>query len=77
MRRNLLLLLFLLISQVMLAQSLSRADVNAYVENQYGHAWRDIALYLVAKDQLDKDNALTFEKTISVSGKTKNQLYVD
>lgn len=77
MRKNLLLIFLILVVQSVIAQSLSRADVDAYVENQYGHAWRDIALYLVAKDHLDKDNALTFEKTITVPGKVKNQLYVD
>lgn len=45
--------------------------------NQYGKRWKDIALYLGEKDTLDKDNALTFEKTISVRGKSKNELFVD
>ena len=59
------------------AQTLSRKEVETYVINQYGQRWKDIALYLGEKDTLDKDNALTFEKTISVRGKSKNELFVD
>ena len=78
MRRTL--LLFLLWLSGLLAvdtQTLSRKEVETYVINQYGKRWKDIALYLGEKDTLDKDNALTFEKTISVQGKSKNELFVD
>ena len=78
MRRNLLLLLLWLAGLLAVdAQTLSRRDVETYVINQYGKRWKDIALYLGEKDTLDKDNALTFEKTISVRGKSKNELFVD
>lgn len=72
MRRNLLLLLLWLAGLLAVdAQTLSRKEVETYVINQYGKRWKDIALYLGEKDTLDKDNALTFEKTISVRGKSK------
>jgi hypothetical protein len=78
MRRNLLLLLLWLAGLLAVdAQTLSRKEVETYVINQYGKRWKDIALYLGEKDTLDKDNALTFEKTISVRGKSKNELFVD
>lgn len=78
MRRNLLLLLLWLAGLLAVdAQTLSRKEVETYVINQYGQRWKDIALYLGEKDTLDKDNALTFEKTISVRGKSKNELFVD
>ena len=78
MRRNLLLLLLCLAGLLAVdAQTLSRKEVETYVINQYGKKWKDIALYLGEKDTLDKDNALTFEKTISVRGKSKNELFVD
>lgn len=78
MRRNLLLLLLWLAGFLAVdAQTLSRKEVETYVINQYGKRWKDIALYLGEKDTLDKDNALTFEKTISVRGKSKNELFVD
>ena len=78
MRRNLLLLLLWLAGLLAVdAQSLNRKEVETYVINQYGKRWKDIALYLGEKDTLDKDNALTFEKTISVRGKSKNELFVD
>lgn len=77
MRKNLLLLLLFLGLQVASAQSLSRSNVDAYVEYKYGHSWRDIALYFAQTDVLDENNALNFEKVIPAVGKTKNQLYVD
>ncbi len=77
MIKNLLLLLLLLGLQVLTAQSLNRANVEAYVKSQYGQSWKDIALYFADKDVLDKDNALNFEKTFSVLGKSKNELYVE
>lgn len=78
MRRNLLLLLLWLAGLLAVdAQTLSRKEVETYVINQYGKRWKDVALYLGEKDTLDKDNALTFEKTISVRGKSKNELFVD
>ena len=78
MRRNLLLLLLWLAGLLAVdAQTLNRKEVETYVINQYGKRWKDIALYLGEKDTLDKDNALTFEKTISVRGKSKNELFVD
>lgn len=59
------------------AQNISRAAVEKYVKNQYGQSWKDAALYFADKDVLDNDNALCFEKTIQVQGKTKNELYVE
>jgi len=77
MKKNLLLLMLFVGIQVLNAQSLSPANVEAYVKYQYGKSWKDIALYFVEKDVLDKDNALNFEKTFSVPGKSKNELFVD
>lgn len=77
MKRNLLLLLLFLGLQVANAQSLSRSNVDAYVEYKYGHSWKDIALYFAQTDVLDENNALNFEKVIPAVGKTKNQLYID
>ena len=77
MRRNILLLLLFVGVQMASAQNLSRANVNTYVENKYGHSWKDIAQYFAETDVLDENNALNFEKVIPVSGKTKEQLYID
>ena len=59
------------------AQSLDRANVDAYVESKYGHSWKDIALYFAETDVLDDNNALNFEMVFPASGKTKEQLYID
>lgn len=76
MRKYLLSLLLLFCLQMTNAQDLSRGNVSAYVENKYGHRWKDIALFFAETDVLDENNALKFEKTIPVEGKTKEQLYV-
>lgn len=77
MRKKLLLLLLSLSLQMVSAQSLDRANVDAYVESKYGHSWKDIALYFAETDVLDENNALNFEMVFPASGKTKERLYID
>lgn len=78
MKKNLLFFLLFFCLQMVNAQDLSRANINAYVENKYGGLrWKEIARIWGEKDVLDENNALKFEKTIPVTNKTKNQLYVD
>ncbi len=77
MKKNLLLLLLFFGFQVLNAQNIRRADVEAYVKCQYGTSWKEVSLYLANKDVLDKDNALCFDRTMQLPGKNKAEIFID
>ncbi|MBQ3805266.1 MAG: DUF4468 domain-containing protein [Prevotella sp.] len=58
------------------AQVMKTADLEKYAKEKYGEKWVDAAMTLSKNMVRDKNESLTYQQIIEVSGKTRQQLYV-
>ena len=58
------------------AQVMKVADLEKYAKERYGDKWLDAAKTIAEGLTLDKNESLTYQEVIEVSGKSKQQLYV-
>ena len=60
----------------MQAQVMKAADLEKYAKEKYGDKWLDAALNLSKGLTFDKNESLTYQQVIEVSGKSKDQIYL-
>lgn len=76
MKRILIIVAALFLTQAVSAQVMRTEELEKYAKERYGDKWLEAAANLASTISLDKNNSLTYTQVVNAPGKTKEQLYI-